>query len=101
LKPTSQDPNNWDYDSAVIFDINDTYGANTTQSFSAPLPATGMSISTIGGVSWRYDRDWAWGAFAEIYIPVFEGRQIYKITFRNAGTQIACPADGQLACPVL
>jgi hypothetical protein len=103
LKPTSQDPNNWDYDSAVIFDINDTYGANTTQSFSAPAPATGVSISTIGGVSWRYDRDWAWGAYAEIYIPVFEGRDIQRITFRPlaAEKKIVCPADGQLACPVL
>jgi hypothetical protein len=60
-----------------------------------------VSISTIGGVSWRYDRDWSWGAFAEIYIPVFEGRQIQKITFRNAGAQITCPADGSLACPTL
>jgi hypothetical protein len=101
LKPVSQDANNWDYDSAVIFDINDTYGANTTQSFSAPAPATGVSISTIGGVSWRFDRDWAWGAYAEIYIPVFEGRDIHRITFRPTGAanQVACPADGALACP--
>jgi hypothetical protein len=102
LKPTSQDPSNWDYDSAVIFDINDTYGANTTQSFSAPAPAIGVSISTIGGVSWRYDRDWSWGSYAEIYIPVFEGRDIQRISFRplSAEKKIVCPADGALACPV-
>jgi hypothetical protein len=101
LKPTSQDPGNWNYASATIFDINDTYGANTTQSFSAEAPATGMSISTIGGVSWRYDRDWAWGAYAEIYIPVFEAKDIRRISFRPQaiGNQLACPADGALACP--
>ena len=42
----------------------------------------GVSISTIGAVSWRYDRDWAWGSYAEIYIPVFEGRDIRRISFR-------------------
>jgi hypothetical protein len=101
LKPDSQDASDWSYGSAVIFDINDTYGANTSQSFSAPPPATGVSISTIGGVSWRYDRDWAWGAYAEIYIPVFEGRDIYRINFRprSADKKIVCPADGALACP--
>lgn len=102
LKPNSEDPNDWGYGSSVIFDINDFYGPNTSQSFTAPPPATGVSISTIGGPSWRYDRDWAWGAYAEIYIPVFEGRDIHRITFRplNASKKIACPADGQLACPV-
>lgn len=102
LRPASQDPNNWTYESAVIFDINDYYGPNTSQSFSAPPPATGVSISTIGGPSWRYDRDWAWGSYAEIYIPVFEGRDIVKVSFRpgKAANKIACPADGQLACPV-
>jgi len=101
LKPVSQSASNWDYDSAVIFDINDYYGANTSQSLTAPAPATGVSISTIGAVSWRYDRDWAWGSWAEIYIPVFEGRDIHRITFRNQGAanKVACPADGALACP--
>lgn len=103
LKPASQDASNWDYDSSVIFDINDFYGANTTQSFSAPAPATGVSISTIAQPAWRYDRDWAWGAYAEIYVPVFEGREIHRITFRplNASKKITCPADERLACPVL
>jgi|GEM_PF-1171575 len=102
LKAQSQDPNNWNYDSAVIFDINEYYGANASQSFSAPAPATGVSISTIGGPSWRYDRDWAWGSWAEIYIPVFEGRAIHRITFRDYGAanQVSCTTDAQLACPV-
>lgn len=104
LKPNDRNPGStdWTYSSAVIFDINDYYGPNTSQSFTAPPPATGVSISTIGAPSWRYDRDWAWGSWAEIYIPVFEGRDIHRITFRpRAPSQkIVCPADGQLACPV-
>jgi hypothetical protein len=102
LKPQSQDPNDWNYDSATIFDINDYYGPNTTQSFTAPPPATGVSISTIGGPAWRYDRDWAWGSYAEIYIPVFEGRDIHRISFRpsSASQKVTCPADLTLACPV-
>ena len=102
LRPESEDPNNWNYESAVIFDINDFYGPNTSQSFTAPPPATGVSISTMGSPAWRFDRPWAWGSYAEIYIPVFEGRDIHRITFRplNPSKQITCPADGQLACPV-
>jgi hypothetical protein len=102
LKPKTQATDDWDYDSAVIFDINDYYGANTTQSLTAPAPSVGVSISTIGGVSWRYDRGWTWGSYAEIYIPVFEGRDIHRISFRNLGEarQVACPTDGALACPV-
>jgi len=102
LKPNSQSTTDWSYASTTIFDINDYYGANTTQSFSAPPPATGVSVSTIGGVAWRYDRDWAWGSYAEIYIPVFEGKDIHRITFRprSESMKIACPADGSLACPV-
>ncbi len=103
LKPNSQSPVDWTYGSAVIFDINEYYGANTSQSFSAPAPATGVSISTIGGPAWRYDRDWAWGSWAEIYIPVFEGRDIHRITFRQRAPskKIVCPPDGALACPAL
>ena len=103
LRP--QDPlpgsTDWNYDAAVIFDINDFYGPNTSQTFSAPAPATGVSISTIGEPVWRYDRDWAWGSYAEIYIPVFEGRDIVRIGFREAdpSKQITCPADVQIACP--
>jgi len=103
LRPASEDPNDWNYESAVIFDINDYYGPNASQSFSAPSPATGVSISTIGAPSWRYDRGWSWGSWAEIYIPVFEGRDIHRITFRprHPSQMITCPADGQVACPVI
>ena len=102
LRPQSQNTNDWNYDSATIFDINDHYGPNTTQSFTAPAPATGVSISTIGAPAWRYDRDWAWGAYAEIYIPIFEGRDIHRITFRPLGAakKVTCPADVQVSCPV-
>ena len=96
LKPNSEDPSDWTYQSAVIFDINDYYGPNTSQDVnSAPPPATGVSISTIGSVSWRYDRDWSWGSYAEVYIPVFEGRDIHRISFRPGAStnQVACPAD--------
>ena len=101
LKPVSEDANNWDYDSAAIFDINDAYGPNTTQSLTAPPPATGVSISTLGQVVWRYDRDWAWGSYAEIYVPVFEGRDIWRISFRPgpASKKITCPVDQSVACP--
>ena len=38
LKPRDQDPNDWKYRSAVIFDINDFYGPNTSQMLTAPPP---------------------------------------------------------------
>lgn len=101
LRPESQDPTNWNYESAVIFDINDYYGPNTSQTFSAPPPATGVSISTVGSPTWRYDRPWAWGSYAEIYVPVFEGRDIHRISFRplDPSKKITCPPDEQIACP--
>jgi hypothetical protein len=103
LKPNSQSSTDWGYSSAVIFDINDHYGPNTTQTLSAPPPSTGEVISTIGTPSWRYDRGWAWGSYAEIYVPVFEGRDIIRINFRpgTVANKITCPADGSIACPVL
>lgn len=101
LKPESEDPTNWNYESTTIFDINDYYGPNTSQILTAPAPAVGVSISTIGQPVWRYDRDWAWGSWAEIYIPVFEGRDIHRISFRTgpASKKITCPADVNVACP--
>lgn len=88
----------WDYDSSVIFDINDTYGPNTTQRYASD-PA-GVSISTIGQVAVRYDAAGARG-FAEIFVPVFEGRQIHVLSFRPGPTRarVQCPADASLACP--
>ncbi len=101
LKPQSESTTDWNYDSAVIFDINDYYGANTTQTLTAPPPDVGNSISTVGSLTWHYDRDWAWGSWAEIYLPVFEGRDIHRISFRpgSAATKVTCPPDGALACP--
>ena len=93
--PLSTD--SWEYESAVIFDINDYYGANTSQRLLDD--PQGVSISTIGGLSWRYDRPGPLG-LAEIYFPVFEARDIHVMSFRPAGGQpVACPADVQVACP--
>jgi len=68
---------------------------------NAPAPDIGNSISTIGKVAWHYDRDWAWDSYAEIYIPVFEARDIHRITFRpgTAAQKVVCPADVSVACP--
>jgi hypothetical protein len=103
LKPASQREDDWTYESFTIFDINDHYGPGTTQTIRTDDPK-GEVISTIGGVAWRYDRPGAWG-FAEIYVPVFEARQIHVFTFR-AGPfggsklpRVNCPPDVTLACP--
>jgi hypothetical protein len=103
LKPASQRKDDWTYESFTIFDINDHYGPGTTQTIRTDDPK-GEVISTIGGVAWRYDRPGGWG-FAEIYVPVFEARQIHVFTFR-AGPfggsklpRVNCPPDVTLACP--
>ncbi|MGI9341819.1 MAG: hypothetical protein ACR2QV_03155 [Gammaproteobacteria bacterium] len=101
LKPKNESRNNWEYKSAVLFDINDFYGPNASQSFTAPPPSQGNSISTIGGQSVRYDAPGPNGR-AEIYVPVFEGRDIHKFSFRpqGPGTKVDCVDDVQIACPV-
>ncbi len=56
LTPKSPSKTNWEYQSAVVFDINDTYGAGTTQTIMGPgaspparssrplvFPASGMT----------------------------------------------------------
>lgn len=98
LQPESGSPNDWAYRSAVIFDINDAYGANTTQMLMDD--PQGISISTIGGLAWRYDAPGPDG-MAEIYLPVFEGRDIHVIGFRRPpdGQRLACPPDVYPACP--
>ena len=59
----------------------------------------GVSISTIGGLTWRYDRPGPDGK-AEIYFPVFEAQNIHVLSFRKtASERIDCPADVQVACP--
>ncbi|MEM8963490.1 MAG: hypothetical protein AAGD38_18550 [Acidobacteriota bacterium] len=100
LRPRSQHPDNWEYRSAVVFDINDIYGANTTQSLTAPAPSQGNSISTVGGVGLRYDRKGPFGR-TELYIPVFEGRDFHKLTFRwqRGGDRVRCVVDEPVACP--
>ncbi len=90
-------PERWEYDSSVIFDINDYYGPNTTQTLLDD--PQGITISTIGGMGWRYDQPGLLG-LAEFYIPVFEAKDIHVISFRpNGGSAIECPEDTYLACP--
>lgn len=98
LKPESQAPADWHYHSAVIFDINDYYGPNTTQTLMDD--PQGISISTIGGLSWRYDEPGPDG-MAEFFLPVFEGRDIHVIGFRGPsnGRPLGCSADIYPACP--
>ncbi|MCL4721219.1 MAG: hypothetical protein KJ041_04545 [Gammaproteobacteria bacterium] len=97
LKPMSRRKNDWRYESVVIFDINKHYGPGTTQTLMN-FPQ-GVSISTIGGLTWRYDRPGAFGR-AEIYAPVFEARQIHIFSFRpGTGEPVACGSDARLACP--
>jgi len=99
LKPRFPlDTNRWEYDSAVIFDINDHYGPNTTQTLLDD--PQGISISTIGGLTWRYDRPGPLG-LAEIYFPVFEAQDIHVLSFRPTGAaRISCPPDVTVSCPV-
>jgi len=99
LKPRFPlDGDRWEYDSAVIFDINAHYGAETTQTLMDD--PQGVSISTIGGFAWRYDRPGPLG-IAEIYFPVFEAREIHIMSFRPPpeAEPVACPPDVRVACP--
>ena len=87
----------------MIFDINDFYGENTTQT---PLDDPfGITISTIGTIAVRYDRPGNAGR-AELYIPVFEAKDIHVFSFRTPTGgggifehQIYCAEDTTLACP--
>ncbi|MCU0663551.1 MAG: hypothetical protein MUC50_14635 [Myxococcota bacterium] len=95
------------YDTAVLFDINDYYGANTTQTATA----SGVYISTIGKPALRYDDEKGKGckhghhgkkskAVTEIYIPVFEAMDIHVFSFdKDKGEdKVVCPADVTLSC---
>ena len=87
----------WRYTSHVIFDINEHYGPGTTQTLQRD--PQGVSISTIGGITWRYDRPGPRGR-AVIYAPVFEAREIQVLSFRpGRGRRIGCTADVVTACP--
>ena len=98
LQPASSRKDDWRYDSVTIFDINAHYGANTTQTIA--LDPKGEVISTIGGLAWRYDRPGPDG-MAELYIPVFEARQVHIYSFRKGrrAERVQCPADVTIACP--
>ncbi len=87
----------WNYDAAVVFDINDVYGPNTTQT---PLADPfGITISTIGTVAVRNAGPRGRG-LAEIYIPVFEAKQIHILSYRRTpgSERVACVEDVLLAC---
>jgi hypothetical protein len=94
---------NWEYLSAVIFDINDYYGPGTTQTIMGPSGISpGEVISTIGTPSVRYDGSGS-TARTQIYIPVFEAKEIHVLTLRPGSTadRVVCPPDVREACPVL
>ncbi len=100
LKPRYPlDSERWEYDSAAIFDINEYYGANTSQLLQDD--PQGVSISTIGGFAWRYDRPGPLG-LAEVYFPVFEARDIHVMSFRpqDGVEALTCPPDVSIACPL-
>ena len=102
LTPKSPSKTNWEYQSAVIFDINDTYGPGTTQTIMGPGGTSpGEVISTIGVPSVRYDDPGPLGR-AQIYIPVFEAKEVHILTLRpgDAANRVLCPPDVRESCPV-
>jgi len=102
LTPKSPSKTSWDYQAAVVFDINDTYGAGTTQRLMvAGEAAPGEVISTIGQPSVRYDLPGPTGQ-AQIYVPVFEAKEVHILSLRPgaASNRVVCPADERVACPV-
>lgn len=102
LTPKSPSKTSWEYLSAVVFDINDTYGPQTTQTLMSPTGISpGEVISTIGGPSVRYDAAGPTGQ-AQIYVPVFEAREIRVLTLRTGASadRVVCPPDVRESCPV-
>ncbi len=102
LTPKSPSKTNWEYQSAVIFDINDAYGPQTTQTIMGPTGISpGEVISTIGTPAVRYDSEAVTGR-AQIFIPVFEAREIHILNLRpgSAADRVVCPPDVAEACPV-
>lgn len=95
---SNTDATNWNYDVGLLFDINLTYGANTTQTPIASGPAVGRTKSTIGGIALRYNSS----GYTEMYVPVYEAQDIRLFTFQNIGSQHAVPClqAPVLACPV-
>ncbi len=95
---SSTDGTNWNYDVGLTFDINNTYGAKTTQTPIPSGPAVGRTKSTIGGIALRYNRF----GYTEMYVPVYEAQEVRMFTWQYNGTANALPCVPQqvLACPV-
>jgi hypothetical protein len=95
---SSTDVNNWNYDAGLIFDINLTYGANTTQTPIASGPASGRTKSTIGGIAVRYNAS----GYSELYVPVYEAQEVRVFSYQFLGLSklVGCLRDTRLACPV-
>ena len=98
LQPRSQRHGDWSYDAAVVLDINDYYGPDTTQTPAAD--PFGRTISTMGGIAWRYDAPGPFG-LAELYVPVFEARDIHVLSIRPGWRtpRVRCASAAPLACP--
>lgn len=90
LRPADEDATNWSYESAVLFDINDAFPPNTTQT----VTPEGFTISTIGRVSVRFGSQ----DTAEIWFPVFEAKQLRVFTFLDTDGGATCPDDITLPC---
>jgi hypothetical protein len=92
----------FDYRTTVIFDINDYYGPNTTQT---PTDS-GTYISTVGKPALRYDYkagkrcNKKKHGVTEIYVPVFEAQDIHVFSFAKeyGDKKVKCPADITLPC---
>ncbi len=91
------DSENWNYTSSVIFDLNNYYGAGTTQ--TPMIDPFGITISTIGAPAVRYDHPGPFG-IAEIFIPAFEAKDIHVFTYRKIRrvSPIQCPEDKKVEC---
>ncbi len=96
---SNTDTTNWNYDVGVLFDINQSYGANTTQTPIASGPAAGRTKSTIGAIAVRYN----YLGHAELYVPVYEAQDVKVFSFQNLGTskKVPCITDTKLACPAV
>lgn len=96
----------WNYETNVIFDINDYYGPLTTQTV---VNQGGYIISTIGQPAIRYSDMGGnrklrgrGNKNVEIYIPVYEAKDIHVMTFEKGAKvdRLVCPADVTLNCTV-
>ena len=70
LAPVSNNSDDWDYDSHVIFDINEFYGEGTTHT---PLKDPfGITVSTVGEIAVHEQPNGA-----VLYVPVFEATDVH------------------------